>query len=271
MKSNENGEGHVHGKKDNHNDVGSEKSLAQEEGKASTDDGVDSHGEEDKGGENKSQNSPIASLEDKSSGNPIEVTVNRESGGNPDNCPINIDFGNEGDDRGSYTGPGAVGSTSNQHNSEGNVGQSQAWGKSNFNFSGEVEEGDRDGNDSTSKSIDLNFIPTDGHMESGGNEVGDTNVKSKKKGACATTNPISMKLKDIIHTRNANSSKKAKKKQGKNGKGASQSSLNVSTNSISCEVIKTVNIGKEVGFQLDGFEEILRAEIEGEGASNLKK
>ncbi|KAI3723422.1 hypothetical protein L2E82_34975 [Cichorium intybus] len=41
--------------------------------------------------------------------------------------------------------------------------------------------------------------------------------------------------------------------------------------SVSIEVEKTKNIGKEVGFQLDGFEEVVRAEIEGEGVMKQQK
>ncbi|KAI3708351.1 hypothetical protein L2E82_37519 [Cichorium intybus] len=41
-----------------------------------------------------------------------------------------------------------------------------------------------------------------------------------------------------------------------------------SVNSTSAEIQKTIEIGKEIGFQLQNVEELLRAEIEGEGVIN---
>ncbi|KAI3505745.1 hypothetical protein L1887_27958 [Cichorium endivia] len=170
---------------------------------------------------------------------------------------------------GSHTGPDAVGPTLNHCNSDSNSGHIQACENSNNNFSAKEKDGNQSRDENVSQSIDLNFIPTGGYMEAGDNEDGGVKVKAQKKGICVKSNPISMKLKDIIHTRNSN--KKSKKKHGKNGAGASQSSLNASVESVSCEVIKTATIGKEVSFQLDGFEETLRVEIEGEGTSTHKK
>ncbi|KAI3522060.1 hypothetical protein L1887_11538 [Cichorium endivia] len=53
----------------------------------------------------------------------------------------------------------------------------------------------------------------------------------------------------------------------------SQSSPDNSTNSytISGEVSKTLDIGKEVGFQLDGFDDVLRKEIEDERSVKNEK
>ncbi|KAI3508777.1 hypothetical protein L1887_23791 [Cichorium endivia] len=50
-----------------------------------------------------------------------------------------------------------------------------------------------------------------------------------------------------------------------------QSSLSNSGCSVSIEVEKTKNFGKEVGFQLDGFDEEVRAEIEGQGVMKQQK
>lgn len=86
--------------------------------------------------------------------------------------------------------------------------------------------------------------------------------RAKKQGIAKSSSfPATMKSKDILK---ANAYRK-NKKADHNYK--NQSSPNKSENSITIseEILKTKNIGAEVGFQIEGFDELLRNEIEGEG------
>ncbi|KAI3513091.1 hypothetical protein L1887_20417 [Cichorium endivia] len=86
--------------------------------------------------------------------------------------------------------------------------------------------------------------------------------RSKKQvNAKSSTFSATMKPEDIL---NANAYRKNKKAESSH---KNQSSPNKSENSltISEEIIKTKNVGSEVGFQIEGFDEMLRNEIEGEG------
>ncbi|KAI3708636.1 hypothetical protein L2E82_37947 [Cichorium intybus] len=124
--------------------------------------------------------------------------------------------------------------------------------------------------------FDLNTEPYEGskdvnkeivsglHKES----IPDSKGTKQKKSINAKVIPTSMKLKDVMRANYANSQRKSNKTNRSQG---SQNSLSKSENSISVELMKTKNIGDEVGFCLEGFEEMLRAEIEGEGVFNQQK
>ncbi|KAI3523897.1 hypothetical protein L1887_02387 [Cichorium endivia] len=243
----------------------------QEEGGDSSDNRSVPHEEENKGEDENSINSPVDLGEERQNETTIVGAGNHGCEDTQNNCWANQESNGKDEDSGSQNGPEEEGLLPTHHKPDDNPSNSQEGDNSEQGSPGEVRSGINEGDNSSINSIDLNCCPTERQMNSGENEDRGTNGKIQKKGVYATLNPISMKLKDRIHTKNANSSKKAKKRNGKSGKSASQTSQNISVNSISCEVLKTANIGKEVGFQLDGFEEKLRAEIEGEGAANPKK
>ncbi|KAI3765164.1 hypothetical protein L2E82_15191 [Cichorium intybus] len=73
---------------------------------------------------------------------------------------------------------------------------------------------------------------------------------------------------DVLRENSVNNQRKLKKSHWSQG---SQFSPSKSENSISVEMLKTKNIGGEIGFCLDGFKEMLRAEIEGEGVGKQQK
>ncbi|KAI3750347.1 hypothetical protein L2E82_20981 [Cichorium intybus] len=85
--------------------------------------------------------------------------------------------------------------------------------------------------------------------------------KAASKSNSLRNKPISMKLKHIVRTINQKKSKTV------NGGRSSQ----VSPNTVSIEIEKTKEIGAEVGFRLDGAEDLLRSEIEGEGVNMGKQ
>ncbi|KAI3753251.1 hypothetical protein L2E82_25298 [Cichorium intybus] len=103
------------------------------------------------------------------------------------------------------------------------------------------------------------------------------NKKGKKQKKQSSTKPtgtdksapisISMKLKDVLRS---NSIRRHKKQDGNH---TSQNSNNdvESMNSISAEINKTKDIGEKVGFRLQGFEEVLGQEIEGEGGCGIQE
>ncbi|KAI3514745.1 hypothetical protein L1887_13413 [Cichorium endivia] len=128
-----------------------------------------------------------------------------------------------------------------------------------------------DGADS-SHSIDLNSEPMERYdwhdlveeylLRHGTKKSKNKDKKSKKQGnAKSSTFLATMKPKDILKVNAYRKNKKAESSH------KNQSSPNKSENSItiSKEIIKTKNVGSEVGFQIEGLEEMLRNEIEGEG------
>ncbi|KAI3791266.1 hypothetical protein L2E82_04978 [Cichorium intybus] len=131
---------------------------------------------------------------------------------------------------------------------------------------------DLDGGES-SQSIDLNSEPLDiydwydiadeeARRRGRAKKSKSKDKRAKKQGIAKSSSfPATMKSKDILK---ANAYRK-NKKADHNYK--NQSSPNKSENSITIseEILKTKNIGAEVGFQIEGFDELLRNEIEGEG------
>ncbi|KAI3691544.1 hypothetical protein L2E82_49909 [Cichorium intybus] len=91
--------------------------------------------------------------------------------------------------------------------------------------------------------------------------------KSVRNTHSSKSAPRSLKLKDVVRANYQRSNKKRDRAQN------SQISFNNSecSDSISAEVNKTVNIGMEVGFQLQGFDEELRHEIEVEDVDRRQK
>ncbi|KAI3723471.1 hypothetical protein L2E82_35073 [Cichorium intybus] len=88
--------------------------------------------------------------------------------------------------------------------------------------------------------------------------------KQKKSAKLVKGVPHSMKMKDIVR---GNFQKKPKKGEGEKAR----SSSNGSINSTSIDVMKNIEVGQDVGFQLDGFDQILRKEIEGEGVNKCQR
>ncbi|KAI3740215.1 hypothetical protein L2E82_30639 [Cichorium intybus] len=114
---------------------------------------------------------------------------------------------------------------------------------------------------------DLNTEPTGPCCDKADNQANQESGKGKKQKKSARlvkSVPPSMEMKDIVR---ANFQKKAKKGEGEKAR----SSSNGSINSISIEVMKTIEVGQDVGFQLDGFDQILRKEIEGEGVNKCQR
>ncbi|KAI3690350.1 hypothetical protein L2E82_48352 [Cichorium intybus] len=140
------------------------------------------------------------------------------------------------------------------------------------------ENVEEDNHENSSQSFDLNTEPfevnKDGYMDPisirHNGSICDSKAKGKKqkKASNAKAVPTSMKLKDVMRANFANSQRKQKKS---NRSQNSQNSPSKSKNSISVEMMKTKNIGDEIGFCLDGFEEMLRDEIEGEGVLKQQK
>ncbi|KAI3500594.1 hypothetical protein L1887_36418 [Cichorium endivia] len=86
--------------------------------------------------------------------------------------------------------------------------------------------------------------------------------KSKKLGKTISSSfPVTVKPKDVLKAKVYRKNKKADQSH------KNHSSPNKSQNSISIseEILKSKNVGLEVGFQMEGFDEMLRNEIEGEG------
>ncbi|KAI3525944.1 hypothetical protein L1887_05081 [Cichorium endivia] len=127
-----------------------------------------------------------------------------------------------------------------------------------------------------SQSIDLNIEPHESTEKINGTEevLGSENAqiprlkeKKQKKTHKSKSAQVSLKLKDVLK---GNGHRKQKKYVGLQ---LSQSNLDHSESSINIseEIDMTKKIGNDVGFQLDGFEEVLRNEIEGEGVFSKKK
>ncbi|KAI3722882.1 hypothetical protein L2E82_34051 [Cichorium intybus] len=77
------------------------------------------------------------------------------------------------------------------------------------------------------------------------------------------TFPITMKSKDVLKAKAYKKNKKADQSHTNHSSpNKSESSINISE-----EILKTKNLGSEVGFQMEGFDEMLRNEIEGEGVT----
>ncbi|KAI3788826.1 hypothetical protein L2E82_01604 [Cichorium intybus] len=115
----------------------------------------------------------------------------------------------------------------------------------------EPEDGDVpniNGKTIQTQSIDLNSAPCHNNVGAGMESAKDDcdgkqdqvkNKQKKTKKTCSSKNThSSMKFKDVIRANN--------------------------------KIQKTKNIDEEVGFRLDGFEDQLRVEIEGEGVSKLQ-
>ncbi|KAI3723310.1 hypothetical protein L2E82_34797 [Cichorium intybus] len=144
----------------------------------------------------------------------------------------------------------------------------------------EAEDEVEDEDDDDTQSFDLNNMPLDPldkMVEAAEDQVWREKArisKIKERKDCKANNsksaPISLKLKDVWI---ANGQKRHKKIVGRqSGQLSRENSVNSeNSNSISVEIIKTKNNGMEVGFQLDGFDEALRCEIEGEGVAGKEK
>ncbi|KAI3690017.1 hypothetical protein L2E82_47991 [Cichorium intybus] len=171
------------------------------------------------------------------------------------------------------------GSSTDDQETEGDTDlQFQEYGSDIQNSSDQIEFGetqpifDLDGAES-SKSIDLNSEPLEGYdwqdlveedlLRRGKSKKSKNKDRRPKKQANGihSTFPATMKPKDILKV---NAYRRYKKTESNH---KNHSSPNKSENSltISEEITKTKFVGSEVGFQVEGFEEMLRKEIEGEG------
>ncbi|KAI3751897.1 hypothetical protein L2E82_22990 [Cichorium intybus] len=108
-------------------------------------------------------------------------------------------------------------------------------------------------------------VEEDNHENS--NQLFDLNTEPFEVNKDGYRDPIPGRQNGSICDPKAKGKKQKKASNAKN----SQNSPSKSENSISVEMMKTKNIGDEIGFCLDGFEEMLRAEIEGEGVLKQQK
>ncbi|KAI3764760.1 hypothetical protein L2E82_14776 [Cichorium intybus] len=106
----------------------------------------------------------------------------------------------------------------------------------------------------SSDLVAVNNLNSQGHKR---------NKKSSKQGV------YSMKLKDIIRSSSRGRIRIARRVENDsaNSIDMGQNSPDVSLNSTSVEIEKTINLGLDVGFQMANFKEDLRTIIEGEGAA----
>ncbi|KAI3708475.1 hypothetical protein L2E82_37645 [Cichorium intybus] len=132
--------------------------------------------------------------------------------------------------------------------------------------------GDLDGVES-SQSIDLNSEPLERYdwFDIAEEELvryektkksKNKDKKSKKLGkAISSSFPVTMKPKDVLKSKFYRKNKKADQShKNRSNPNKSENSINISE-----EILKSKNVGLEVGFQMEGFDEMLRNEIEGEG------
>ncbi|KAI3519841.1 hypothetical protein L1887_09058 [Cichorium endivia] len=80
----------------------------------------------------------------------------------------------------------------------------------------------------------------------------------------------SIRFKDRLKEKNLMKKKnKASDKFQLNREGVGVSSSSSSAASTSSEILKTVELGNEIGFQMEGLEGVVRSMVEGEGANEV--
>ncbi|KAI3691133.1 hypothetical protein L2E82_49351 [Cichorium intybus] len=117
---------------------------------------------------------------------------------------------------------------------------------------------------SESHTIDLNNEPkkTGKFGDEGNKKIRLQSSKVKSKSL-----PRSLKPKVVMWANR----QKFQKKRDKAQNSQSSQDISESSNSVTAEIFKTMNIGNDVGFQMQGFDEMLRSEIQGEGVNRFQK
>ncbi|KAI3680290.1 hypothetical protein L2E82_50516 [Cichorium intybus] len=130
-------------------------------------------------------------------------------------------------------------------------------------------------NELSDDSIDLNVEPDEGIGKLGEDMIRSQdhpkkhrNKDNKGKISKVVKNAhASVKFKDVVC---AYSSKKSRRYDILLSNRPNHSSPSKSGDSLSIELGLTKNVGSAIGFQMDGFDHMLRSEIEGEGGRILK-
>ncbi|KAI3750508.1 hypothetical protein L2E82_21147 [Cichorium intybus] len=125
-------------------------------------------------------------------------------------------------------------------------------------------------NEHSDDSIDLNVEPDEGIGKLGEDMIRSQDHPKKhrnkdnkgKKPKAAKNNPASVKFKDVVRAYNF---KKSRRSDSLPSNRSNHRSPSKSSDSISIELGLTKNVGSAIGFQIEGFEHMLRSEIEGEG------
>ncbi|KAI3507419.1 hypothetical protein L1887_22404 [Cichorium endivia] len=123
--------------------------------------------------------------------------------------------------------------------------------------------------DEESNSMDLNTEPVENFEDCGVVNSSCQDHRNKNRISTkvnkAKIGLASLKLKDVVHANNFKKSRRLHISQ------SMDQSTSKSCNSVSMELEMTKMVGSAVGFQLEGYDHLLRSESEGEGVSKNQK